>query len=243
MYSFESRVRYSELAENGCLSLDGLINYMQDCASFESEDLGVGMEHLSQRNRTWVLSFWQIVIERYPRMGERITIGTQGCGCEKMFGYRNFVIEDEHGGYVAKANSIWILMDQQRGRPVIVQPEEAAVYGTAEPIPMEYAPRKILLPEGGSAQTSFIVQEYHLDTNHHVNNGQYVRMAAAFLPKRSMVKELRAEYKKQALLGDEVIPVLYETEKGYLVALNGVDGKAYAVVEFFVAALEFSERL
>ena len=28
MYSFESRVRYSELAENGRLSLDGIVNYL-----------------------------------------------------------------------------------------------------------------------------------------------------------------------------------------------------------------------
>lgn len=233
MYSFESRIRYSELAENGCLSLDGLINYMQDCASFESEDLGVGMEHLYQRNRTWVLNFWQIVIERYPKMGEWITIGTQGCGCEKMFGYRNFMLTDRQGEYVAKANSIWILMDQKKGRPVVVMPEEADVYGKAEPIPMDYAPRKISIPEGGVIQPVFTVQDYHLDTNHHVNNGQYVRMASAFLPKEQTVKELRVEYKKQALLGDQVTPVVYEIPQGYLVALNGADGKPYAVVEFF----------
>lgn len=235
MYSFESRIRYSELAENGCLSLDGLINYMQDCASFESEELGVGMEHLYQKNRTWVLNFWQIVIQRYPKMGEKITIGTQAYGCEKMFGYRNFMLIDAQGEYIAKANSVWILMDQQKGRPVIVKPEEAAVYGTAEPIPMDYAPRKIAIPEGGVPQNSFCVQEYHLDTNHHVNNGQYVRMASAFLPKGQMIRELRAEYKKQAVLGDEMFPVLYEVPQGFLVALNDENGKAYAVIEFFVS--------
>lgn len=235
MYSFESRIRYSEVAENGCLSLDGLINYMQDCVCFESEELGVGMEHMSQKNHTWVLNFWQIVIERYPKMGETMTIGTQACGCEKMFGYRNFMLTDRQGEYIAKANSIWTLIDQNKGRPVIVTPEEAAVYGNAEPIPMDYASRKIAIPEGGITQKSFTVQEYHLDTNHHVNNGQYVRMASAFLPKAAVVKELRVEYKKQALLGDEVIPVVYEMPNQSLIALNGVDGKAYAVVEFFVA--------
>lgn len=235
MYSFDSRIRYSELAENGCLSLDGLINYMQDCASFESEDLGVGMEHLYQKNRTWILNFWQIVIERYPKMGEQVTVGTQAYSCEKMFGYRNFMMTDAQGEYIAKANSVWVLMDQQKGRPVIVKPEEAAVYGTAEPLPMDYAPRKIVVPEGGSPQSSFFVQEYHLDTNHHVNNGQYVRMASAFLPKGQMIRELRAEYKKQAVLGDEMFPVLYEIPRGFLVALNDESGRAYAVIEFFVS--------
>ena len=234
MYSFESRIRYSELSENGCLSLDSMINYMQDCVCFESEDLGVGMEHLSQQHHTWVLNFWQIVIDRYPRMGEKMLVGTQACGCEKMFGYRNFMLTDEKGEYIAKANSIWILIDQKKGRPVMVTPQEAAVYGNAEPIEMDYAPRKITVPVGGEKKPSLTVQEYHLDTNHHVNNGQYVRMASSFVPRDEIVRELRVEYKKQARLGDEIVPVLFEQETGYLVALNGVDKKPYAIVEFLV---------
>lgn len=231
MYSFESRVRYSELAENGLLSLDGLINYMQDCACFESEELGVGMENLSRRNRTWVLNFWQIVIDRYPGMGENITIATQGCSCEKMFGTRNFVLTDEQGQYIARALSIWVLMDRQKGRPVTVKPEEAEVYGKAEPV-LANVVRKIPIPEGGIEQEHFTVQEYHLDTNHHVNNGQYVRMASAFLPGEFTVRQLRVEYKKQALLGDEIIPVVSEIPEGYLVVLKASDGKPYAVVEY-----------
>ncbi len=234
MYSFQSRIRYSELAENGCLSLDSLINYMQDCVCFESEELGAGMEQLSKRNHTWVLNFWQIVIERYPKMGENMTIATQACGCEKMFGFRNFMLTDEKGDYIAKANSIWTLIDQEKGRPIIVSQEEADLYGNAEPIEMDYAPRKISVPEGGESRDSFVVQEYHLDTNHHVNNGQYVRMASAYIPKGTHVKELRAEYKKQALLGDEVFPVVYASEEGYLVALNNSAGKAYAVIQFLL---------
>ena len=42
MYSFDSRVRYSETGENGRLSIRGMIDYMQDCSTFQSEDAGVG---------------------------------------------------------------------------------------------------------------------------------------------------------------------------------------------------------
>ena len=31
MYQFESRIRYSETGEDGCLTLTGMINYLQDC--------------------------------------------------------------------------------------------------------------------------------------------------------------------------------------------------------------------
>ena len=80
MYTFDSRVRYSETDIDGRLSLDGIINYMQDCTNFQSEDLGVGIEFLTRTQTMWGLNSWQIVIDEYPFMGEHITIGTQAYG-------------------------------------------------------------------------------------------------------------------------------------------------------------------
>lgn len=116
----------------------------------------------------------------------------------------------------------------------MVTPEIGDVYGVHEPLPMEYAPRKIKLPKGGTEAAPFEVKEYHLDTNHHVNNGQYVRMAMNTVLLGSEVRQLRVEYKKQALLGDRIIPVVYEEEGQVFVSLNDEKGKAYAVVQFFV---------
>ncbi|MDO4167043.1 MAG: thioesterase [Eubacteriales bacterium] len=237
MYTFDSRVRYSETDEDARLTLESMIDYMQDCTNFQSEDLGVGLEYHRERQIMWVLNFWQIVIDEYPRMGEWITVGTQSFGFEKMFGHRNFLItqKDAPEKRVAVANSLWVLMDLQKGRPMIVSPEIGEVYGVHEPLPMEYASRKIKVPgEGGEARQGFVVKEYHLDTNHHVNNGQYVRMALEALAEDFVVRELRVEYRKQAVLGDEITPVIYCRDQERLVALNGSDGKPYAVVQFFI---------
>ena len=43
-YSFEGRVRYSETGENGFLTLPGILNYFQDCSTFQSEEVGLGIE-------------------------------------------------------------------------------------------------------------------------------------------------------------------------------------------------------
>ncbi len=238
MYSFDSRVRYSETDASAHLTIESIINYMQDCTNFQSEDLGVGLEFHREHQTMWVLNFWQIVIDEYPRMGEKITVGTQAFGFEKMFGYRNFLITRQGmpEERIAIANSIWVLMDLKKGRPMIVTPETGNVYGIHEPLPMDYASRKIRIPEGqGDAKQGFIVQEYHLDTNHHVNNGQYVRMALAAIAEDITVRELRVEYRRQAMLGDEIFPVVYRMDGEYLAVLNGADGKPYAVVQFFVA--------
>ena len=231
MYTFNSRVRYSEVDSNARLTLDGIINYMQDCTNFQSEDLGVGLEFHKEKNLAWILNSWQIVIDEYPKMGENITIGTQSFGYEKMFGHRNFLITKEDGSRVAIANSLWVLMDLKKNRPRIVTPEIGDVYGKHKPLEMEYAPRKIKMPENVVKGREFVVQESQLDTNHHVNNGQYVRMAMnqIELPK---VSELRVEYKKQALLGDMIVPFICRQENKTFVSLDDVDGQAYAVVQF-----------
>ena len=48
---------------------------------------------------------------------------------------------------------------------------------------MEYAPRKISVPEEFQEFPSFPGKAHHLDTNHHVNNGQYILMAMEYLLK------------------------------------------------------------
>ena len=70
-------------------------------------------------------------------------------------------------------------------------------YETGEKLEMDYAPRKIILPAAeGAAQETVEIKSHHLDTNRHVNNGQYVRMAMEYLPEGYEIRQMRAEYKK-----------------------------------------------
>ena len=179
MYSFDSRVRYSEIDENRELTLTGMINYLQDCSTFQSEDIGLGIDYLEEHHRAWLLSTWQIVIERYPKLGDEITISTWPYDFKSMYGYRNFTIRDREGSYLVKANSVWFLYDTEAGRPVKVEAGDIRGYGMgAEPrLEMEYAPRKMALPRQYEEADPITVALHHIDTNHHVNNAQYVEIA------------------------------------------------------------------
>ena len=108
-----------------------------------------------------------------------------------------------------------------------------AGYVLEEKYPMEYAPRRIDVPAEGRNVEPFAVKAHHLDTNNHVNNGQYVRMAAEYIPKDFPVKQLRVEYKSQAVLGDRICPVVAGDEEtgSYIVSLNREDGRPYSIVE------------
>ncbi len=234
MYTFDGRIRYSEVGENGCLSLQSLLDYFQDCSTFHSEDIGLGLEYMNQIGQVWLLSAWQICIGRYPKYGERVVIGTAPYEFRGFMGLRNFLMQTKEGEALAWANSIWTLMDREKMRPVKPNEDMLAGYAPEEKYPMDYAPRKIAMPENGQEMEAFTVRPHNLDTNHHVNNGQYVRMAMDCIPGGFHISQLRVEYKSQAVLGDEIYPVVAAGENGklYTVSLNQSDGTPFCIVEF-----------
>ncbi len=234
MYSFDGRVRFSETDSSGKLTLLSLLDYFQDCSTFQSEDLGIGMDYLREHGLVWVVSAWQIVVERYPGLCEQIQIGTAPYEFKAFLGFRNFAMMTPWGECLAKANSLWSLLDTNTGRPAAPPGEMVRGYALREKLPMDYAPRKIGLPEGGSRREPIVVKKHHLDTNHHVNNGQYVGMGMEFLPEDLQIRQLRVEYKKQAFLEDVLFPYVVLRENIYTVALMDGEDKPYAVMEFAV---------
>lgn len=237
MYSFDSRIRYSETDSEGKLTLEALIDYFQDCSTFHSEDLGVGLQYLKERNMVWVLSSWQIVVDRFPDLCEHVTVGTYPYAFKGCFGYRNFVMKDERGTYIARANSLWTLLHTENFKPAHPTEEMLKKYELEEKLPMEYAGRKIEVPGNGALAEEIVVRAQHLDTNHHVNNGQYVSMAMGFLPEDFGIYQVRAEYKKQAFLHDVLYPYVAQRkdesgQDAWVVSLRDATGGTYVNVEF-----------
>lgn len=232
MYTFESRIRYSEVDSEGKLTMASLINYFQDCSTFHSEDLGLGVEYLKRQHLVWVLSAWQIVVERYPKLGERVTIGTFPYDMKGFLGYRNFVMLDEKGGYLAKANSLWSLLNTDTGKPVPVPGAMIEKYVLSPKLEMEYAPRKIAITGESIIKEPIVVKKHHLDTNHHVNNQQFIDMTLEFLPEDFCVAQVRAEYKKQAFLDDVLVPAVADNGDKIMVTLTDESGAAYMTAEF-----------
>lgn len=231
MYTFESRVRYSEVGEDGKLTLQSLLDYFQDCSTFHSEDIGLGVEYFKQIHQVWLLSAWQICVNRYPKVSEKIVIGTAPYEFRSFVGSRNFEMRTADGEVLAYANSIWSLMDTDKMIPTKPNEKMLAGYVLEEKYPMDYAPRKIAVPADGKGEEPFTVKPHHLDTNHHVNNGQFVRMAMDYVPEKFEVRQLRVEYKIQAVLGDMIYPVVCDRDGKYVVSLNKEDGKPYCIVE------------
>lgn len=233
MYTINGRVRYSETDHRGTLSLPAMINYFQDTTTFQSEDIGLGVEHMREQKRAWILSYWQIEIKKVmPGLGDKITVGTYSSGTEKFFGYRDFVMLDGAGELISRAHSVWINMDLEKGRPVRIRPEDMEGYDIGEPFEdMDMSSRKIQTPETCEDRDAFPVVKSHIDTNEHVNNCQYIQMAMELLPEDMEISQIRAEYRKSAVLGDVIYPKMAKEEDRTVVLLCEEDGNPYVLVE------------
>lgn len=231
MYHFNGRVRYSEVDENRQLTVDMLINYLQDCCCFQSEDLGVGLDYWRDHQIAWVIGGWQIEIARMPVYGEAIDVQTWPYRFAGFRAERNFRIDSADGEHLVQADSNWVLVDAKTGRPTRITKEHANLYTMEPALEMERPPRKLRIDETlAEAKEPFAVQQKHLDTNHHVNNGQYVVMALEYMPAGQHVSQIKVEYKHPAVLGDTIYPLVVEKEREIQVALCNEEKRPYAVV-------------
>jgi acyl-ACP thioesterase len=234
MYSFESNVRFSECGSTTHLTIPALINYLQDCSTFHTESIGHGISWGKDHGFAWFIAAWQIQIDRLPRFTEHIRVSTWSYAHRPTLANRNFIIESGDGETLVRADSLWFPFDVVENRVRRI-PEEEFDYIKDENVPVTLPPtRRKLKLQGDSRRLRPIeVVEHHLDSNNHVNNGQYVAMAtnvvltqdADFAPYR-----ICAQYKNAAKLGDVVVPHLYVEEKGYAVDLVDEEGKSYAIV-------------
>ena len=232
MYSFTGRIRYSECDSEKRLSVPALINYFQDCSTQQSEDIGMGFSYTEPLKCVWVLAAWQVIVHRMPALGEKVEIGALPYDFKGFLGLRNFFMKGSDGELLAIANSQWTLLSTETMKPMKPTEKMLECYAVEPRLEMDYAGRKIAVPEDVQQMESFQVLRTHLDSNNHVNNSQFISMASAYIPMDRQIYEFRAEYKMQAHLDDVIVPVVAVTEDEAFVSLRNPQGNVYCNVQF-----------
>lgn len=232
MHEEKWKVRFSECDSNRKLTYGNLVNYFQDCSNLQSKSLGRDSEFLKGRQRAWLIDFWQIVINDRPSAFEDIKVATWAVGFKGFAGMRNFTMKTEDDRMLACADSYWVYLDTVTGHPVRVPQDEAAAYGTEEPLPMENVGRKLPVPEEMELVDTFVVQEHHIDLYNHMNNGKYIEIASDYLPADCNVSRICCQYKLQARKG-EAVSVYRAAEEGKItIVLRNINGEIYSVITF-----------
>lgn len=233
MYSFSSKVRFSECDSTSTLTIPALINYFQDCSTFHCESIDRGIAYTTAHDFAWFVAAWEIQILRLPRFTEDIRISTWSWADRAALANRAFRMETASGEELARADSLWFPFSISRKRPVRIPKDELSYLNECNHLDMPPMQRKIKLTGEGMQQTAITVSVHHLDTNNHVNNVQYIAMAndvvrahdGMFTPAL-----IHVQYKRAAQLGDVIIPRLYVEDTGYAVDLASEQGDSFAIV-------------
>ena len=76
MYTYEMNAGYSAMDASLRMTVPAILDCFQDAAIFEAENGRITVGYLYSRHIAWLLSSWQIVIDRRPKLNERIKVTT-----------------------------------------------------------------------------------------------------------------------------------------------------------------------
>ena len=235
MYTFNTRVSYSRVDKNGQVPLYEIMNYLQDCSTFHSEDLGVGVEYMKSIAKAWVVVAYKIKINRPIMLGQEICVGTAPTSFDSLFGKPQYFIKDDKGGYSVQADTIWVLIDFEKRRPTRITEEVSAKYELETVFEGVTAKRKMKLKGERKRLPSFEVKKTYIDNNGHMNNADYLRAAMEYLPEGFACKEMEIVYNKEAMEGETIIPYISEEKDGIGISFEDEKGELHATIKLIKA--------
>lgn len=202
-------VEYSHMNCDLALKPYSLLNYLQDIASENAEELGFGYSYISKKNLAWFLIKYRMEFSEYPVGVYDLTISTKPRGYNKLFAFREFELSNEQKVF-GKIFSMWTVVDLEKRTPVLVAPvidnPNMTPYQKQE---ADLAFSKIKPLSKIDSQKEFLVRYNDLDVNGHANNGNYVIWAFEALNQEFLnnhkIKTLDMMFKKEARYDEIVI--------------------------------------
>lgn len=224
-------VGYSDLNQEGVMTLFSVCNHFQDTSSAHGEAAGQGSLAMLERGRSWFLAYGETVIHRRPGIGEELLLETWPTKARGFFGERAYVMKTKAGEALATCYTVWVLMDMVQMHPTKITDADMFWEELGEPLPLLGQGRKVRIPEDCADWGMDRVNYLFLDSNRHMNNAYYVGLTEQFV-KDDQVQHFRVEYKKAAVEGDRLCYRGYRDEHQVTVVMEEADGEVFAVVEY-----------
>ncbi len=118
----EARVRLGDARPGRRARLDALARYLQDVAEDDAASADLDPQV------GWVLRRTELQVERFPVLGERLTLRTFCSALGARWAERTTLLVGDRGGRV-EARAVWVALDLRRGAPARLDERFLAVYG------------------------------------------------------------------------------------------------------------------
>lgn len=190
-------------------TIQTLCRFLQEAAGNHARDLGFSVESLQQQGLTWMLSRFHVQVERYPAWQERVRVETWPAAAVGFYGIRDFFYFDEHDHLLAKASSIWLIIELARKTPIRLPDNILGVHKTDRPRAIDDRFDLLWRPSQPQIEKRFDVRHSDIDLNQHVNNVSYVEWAVETISddlwRTAELTGLEVSFRAEALPGDTVV--------------------------------------
>ncbi|MBM7637069.1 acyl-ACP thioesterase domain-containing protein [Streptococcus saliviloxodontae] len=207
IYRQNYRIPFYETDVNHQVKLPHLLSVALQVSGQQSLSLGVSDEDIfDQYHLVWVITEYDVQIERMPRYGEDIIIETEADSYNRLFCYRYFRIFDQEGNQLLSIFCHFVLIDFDTRKVAQVPDDLVAPYEATKIKKLIRGQKYRDLQE--AKETFYHVRYFDLDMNGHVNNGKYLEwmydvLDIDFLRQHSP-KSIHLKYVKEIHYGGDI---------------------------------------
>ena len=217
------RVKTYECRPDGNIKMACLMQYLQEVAASHAEQLGFGINKLSEINSYWVLSNLRIEINKIPKWNDEITLKTWPSGHSRSIATREFVGRSHNESELFQASSQWMILNKKSNRLKNLFRLHLDLPKTGIKVLPEELKR--LEPRDDYSEVYRITVPYSsIDLNGHVNNTEYVRWGIDALRKAfgfdGKVHSMHITYLSEIFEGDELELLLSQGDNNCFFVLS-----------------------
>lgn len=233
-------VAFSDVGENNSLTNKGILRMMQEIAGIHSAVAGYGLNDTPKTGVAWLILNWKLRVFSRPKWGTTVTVNTWSRSQNALFSYRDLEIYDDKNNLVAIATSKWLLFDVNKQAISKTTPEMREKFESIDKSVFEEKfTEKLKEPENSKFVLEYTIQRRDIDTNHHVNNLNYLDFAYEALPeevyKNGELNNVEIMYKHEAKLGDTLLVYYASVEQNeHIITIKDKEtGNLHSIIKLY----------
>lgn len=187
--------RFGDLSPGGRLRLDAIARYLQDVSSDDTSDAGL------EDDLAWVVRRLVVEVRVPARFRERLTLTTWCSGVGGRWAERRVSVQGDREANI-EAGVLWVHVDLDTGRPIVLGPDFWGLYGeAAQGRRVRVRLAHPAAPPPGAERSPWPLRFADFDLLGHVNNAAYWAVVEeALADRRDLRPPFRAEIEHRAAI-------------------------------------------
>lgn len=202
------KIRAREIGADNKLSLPALIEIMQEASFKHAIGLKASFWDMQKEKLSWVVLKKELEIIRHADANEEIEVHTYPSEYDKLFATRDFYVYDNEGKIIAKARSLWTLINTETRKMEHIPEWMASLIPEDIDTPLGKPDVKIRHKFPYTQVVNYKINYLDIDWNNHTNNNIINRQILMSTPPEILEtkkpKVFKIFYRSESLLGHDI---------------------------------------